>query len=170
MALVVENETGQSTAESYVTVATYRAFWVARADTVIESGSTPTDAALEADLREGFAFVNNRRRFRGLLLVAAQAGAFPRQYLYDREGNAVSGVPAKVKEAQMRAARAHRAGELFSRTAQVGAVTAERVEGVVSVEYAEPVRSGSNDAFDLIDRLLDEYATTPAGSARLVRG
>lgn len=170
MAIEVEDGTGKPNAESYVDAPTYRAFWVARADTAILVGSTPPDAELEADLREGFAFINRRRRYKGLKLKADQAGAFPRQMLYDAEGNLVEGVPVSVKEAQMRAARAHRASPLFSRTERVGALIEKTVDDVVSQKFAKPERAAGNDSFDLIDDLLSEFATSATGSVRLLRG
>lgn len=168
MSIILEDGSGKSDAETYVDVATYRAFWVARNDSVIVAG-TPTDAELEADLREAFAFVNQRHRYTGLKVKADQAGAFPRQYLYDREGNLVASVPVSVEEAQMRAARAHRDSPLFSRTERVGSLTRKRVEGVVDVSYDKSSRPAGNDAFDLIDELLAEWATSAPGSVRLLR-
>lgn len=169
MALEVEDGTGKANAESYVAAAAYRAFWVARGDAVI-GAVAPTDAELEADLREGFAWVNRRRNWKGIRLQSTQAGAFPRQVLYDAEGYLVAGVPAAVAEAQMRAARAHRTSPLFSRTERVGALIEKTVEDVVSQKFAEPTRVAGNDAFDLIDALLDEFATSSRGSVRLLRG
>lgn len=168
MALEIEDGTGKANAESFVSAAEYRAFWIARADAVIVA-LTPTDAELEADLREAFAFVNHRHRYRGIRLQPDQAGAFPRQLLYDSEGYPVQGVPAAVKEAQMRAARAHRTAALFTRAERKGALIENTVDDVVTQKYAEPQRAAGNDAFDGIDALLREYATAGAGSVRLLR-
>lgn len=171
MSLVVEDGTGQSTAESYVSASTYRTFWVNRNDADIDNSTTPTDAELEADLREGFAFVNNRARYNGVKVSSTQAGAFPRNYLYDREGNAAASIPASVKEAQMRAARAHRAGELFPRSAAPGAVASIKVDGVVEKSFFAGGQVGTtNPLFDLIDALLEEWTTAGSGSVPLVRG
>lgn len=166
MPLVPEDGTGLANANSYVTATTYRQFYVDRKDTVI-TGAAPTDVELEADLYEAFTFVNRRRRYRGTYLNSAQAGAFPRAALYDREGRLVSGVPAQVKEAQMRAARAHRDKSLTKVEERKGALQSKSVGPISESRYAPPAAPGRD--FSLIDNLLDEFSVAGGISGRIAR-
>jgi hypothetical protein len=167
--LTVEDGTGLDDAESYVDADAYRAFWIARADSEFDA-DTPTDAELEADLREAFAYVNRRRKYRGAKVAADQAGAFPRNYLYDDEGNLSEVVPPTIEEAQIRAARAHRAASLFSTSETKGGIASEAVDGVVSRSYFEGHTAKTSAALSDIDALLDLWSVSAAGSVRLVRG
>jgi len=99
MAIVVQNNTGtQVGANSYISLAEFKAYHTARA-VVAVTESTYDDTAIEGALVVSFDYINSYR-YRGSRLTLEQESEFPRDYLYDVYGNPVEGVPTKVKNAQ----------------------------------------------------------------------
>ena len=96
MAFVVEDGTGLTTSNSYVSVAEFKAYWAER-DFDFSSYS---DGAIEVALVKSTDYIElqYRNRFIGCVLVADQALSFPRVGVYVR-GIAVEGVPLSLKKA-----------------------------------------------------------------------
>lgn len=105
MALVVEDGTGLSSAESYVTVADFASYHAARGKPDLDDD----DEAAEAALRRATAYIDGRYRARwpGYRTHGrSQALAWPRRAVIDGEGNAVADdeVPSELIAATCEAA------------------------------------------------------------------
>src|SRR5687767_15226190 len=105
MAIIVEDGTGLSTAESYITVAYADTYHTDRGQTTW----TGTDAAKEAALRRALAYLDGRYgpRFNGLRKLGRdQALMWPRVGASDSEGWLIDDtvIPAELKRAQAEAA------------------------------------------------------------------
>ena len=132
MTLVVEDGTGLANADSYITVAQYKAY----ADGRGYDYSTLTDAQIEVKLREGVQFVDTIGRFKGVQLTEGQALEFPRSGCYDWNGREVTGVPKRVKDAQAEATYKAQSGTLYTDADRGGMIKSESV-GPISVTYMD---------------------------------
>lgn len=92
MALEVEDGTGKANADSFGSLAAFK-LW---ADGRARVYSAYADAAIEAALREGFQYINTKRRYKGSIASTTQVAAFPREGLTDWDGRTVTGVPIRV--------------------------------------------------------------------------
>jgi hypothetical protein len=138
--LIVEDDTGLETAESYISVADLRAYCEARG---IETVDGYDDTELEQKLRLGFDFINMGAgmgwRYKSVPLVNEQAGEFPRDELSDGRGRTFSVVPKRVKDANCEAAVAlfdEETVTLLEDLDRGGKVKSESV-GPISVTYAD---------------------------------
>jgi hypothetical protein len=132
MALVVEDGTGLPNADSYISVAEYKAY----ADGRGYDYSALTDAQLEQKLREGTQFIDTIQRFKGIQLVSTQALEWPRSGAYDWSGREVSGVPKRVKDAQAEATYKAQTESLYTDADRGGMIKSESV-GPISVTYMD---------------------------------
>lgn len=139
MALVVEDGTGLSTAESYLSVADANAYHTAMGNT----GWTGADAAKEVALRRGAQYLDANYQFRGVELRSDQALAWPRDY----DDWPVTRVKHACAEAALRAL----AGTLFVDETD-RSVRMEQV-GPIKVEYGD-ARYGGQTRYAVIDALL----------------
>lgn len=138
MALVIEDGTGKSTANSFVTDAEFVAWAKARGryEGLPESGTERAPfIVLAAD------YLSNEKRFRwrGTRLLAEQALPWPRSGVVDRDGLswASNVVPWRVKQAQCEAAYLSMTGtELQPALDRGGRVVSESV-GPISTTYAQ---------------------------------
>jgi hypothetical protein len=96
MPLIPEDGTGLPDANSLGTVAGFKAYHDERG--TLYSTLAPDDATIEAALIRATDYVETRwgRLFRGEVLSSAQALSWPRKHVYDRGGELVEGVPAKI--------------------------------------------------------------------------
>ncbi len=102
MAFTVEDATGVAGANSYMTVTEFKAYHAERGNdvtTLNAQGST----AIEKLLVRATDYIEQRfeLRFKGQKEFpdTPQGLSFPRVNLYDREGNLITGVPTKLKNA-----------------------------------------------------------------------
>ncbi len=98
MALIVEDGTGLSTAESYISVAD--------ADTYIaayKGANTTWDGATEADkeiaARQATQYLDGRFYWKGQVSSSTQVLDFPRDLIYDEIGTEIEGVPTGLEQA-----------------------------------------------------------------------
>lgn len=138
MAIVVEDGTGLSTSEAYVSVADFKLYWTARGVTLAD---TYTDAQLETALRKGFTYINTIGRYKAITLTLAQSGEFPRDGLTDWNGRTVTGVPRQVKEAQNELSYKALTEELYLDLDRGGRVASESV-GPIAVSYFNDAPAG----------------------------
>lgn len=98
MSFVVEDGTGIADANSYVAVAYANAYFLDRANT---SWAAATNSAKEVALVKATDYIELRfrDRWKGNLAPEATTLSFPRQYLYDRRGELVTGIPDDIKKA-----------------------------------------------------------------------
>jgi hypothetical protein len=150
MALVVEDGTGLSDAESYISVAQYKAY----ADGRGYDHSALSDTQIEQKLREGAQFVDTIGRFKGVQLVSTQALEWPRSGCIDWSGNTVSGVPKRVKDAQAEATYKAQSGALYTDADRGGMIKSESV-GPISVTYMDG--APATKLFTAVMNLLKPY-------------
>lgn len=97
MALIVEDGTGKSDADSYVSLADYKTYCAAHG---YDLGAA-VDADLENDLRRAMQYLDGEFRYRDIRGSADQAGQFPRSDgAVDYDGLTIPPVPQRVKNAQ----------------------------------------------------------------------
>lgn len=109
MALIVEDGTGKSDAESYLSVADCDTYWTKHGDPTTWSGATT--AAKEEALRMATQYLDvvYGARFRGYRVDEDQSLAWPRSGIIDRDGYEVpdDALPSKLEEATAEAAHRH---------------------------------------------------------------
>lgn len=123
MALVIETGAGLSDADSWVEVAAFKT-WCASRGYDVTAKSTPE---LEIALRIGADYVNTKWRYKGERLLAAQIMEFPRNNLVDHSGLTITGVPQRVKNAQMEAAFRSFSTSLYEVSDRGGMIKSESV-------------------------------------------
>lgn len=156
MALIVEDGTGKADAESYVSVASLKAYADARG--IAYAGAA--DTALEQKLREATTYIDSRYRYKGMRLRAEQALEFPRESLIDWSGITVTGLPKRVKDACCDLALRALAEPLFTDLDRGGKVRSETI-GSISTTYADDAPVGK--VFSTADGLLKPYVRDPKG-------
>lgn len=157
MALTPEDGTGLSTSDSYGSLAAFKSWADGRGrvyDSVYE------DEAIEAALREGFAYINSSRRYKAITLTATQAGEFPRDGLVDWNGRTVEGVPQRVIWANFELAwsRLTSGSDLYQDQERGGRIASESV-GPISTSYFAD--APSQKTFMAAMKLLEPYARNP---------
>lgn len=158
MALVVEDGTGLSTAESYISVADADTYHVARGHTTW----TGTDAVKEAALRVATTYIDGtyRTRFPGTKLTKEQALQWPRSGATDAEGWEIeeTEIPTALKNATAEAAWRELVtpGSLNPDLEAGGSVVRERSKAgpvEVETEYRTDAVVGRS-SFDILDTIL----------------
>lgn len=150
MTIVVEDGTGLSTAETYVTVAAFKAYCDARG----MSYAAYTDAQIEVALRKGTDYLDSKWRFKGTRSSSDQALAFPRTDLTDLDGYEITGLPARLKNAECELAFRALSADLYEDLDRSGMVKSESV-GPISTTYVDGAPAGK--LFTIADRLLSPY-------------
>lgn len=160
MTLVVEDGTGKADAESYVTVSAFKT-WATNRGYVLPSA----DVEIESLLRKGCDFIE-RKLFVGEQEFAAQALAFPRLVEDVNFSEATTGIPNKLKTAQMLLAMESMNGALTA-AARGSKYTATKIDQIY-FKYANPSNASGDLFFPAIDDLLAEW-TINSGKIRTVR-
>ena len=167
MAFVVEDGTGKSDANSYSTVADFRAYCADRAIDV----TADTDEAIQGNLVDGTDYVDLSYTFIGEATTDTQNLQFPRTK--DEEDY---GVPAKVIAATIEMALNARSGiDLFSDTDKNVTSKREKV-GVIETEldYSDSKSTSSNTSrFSKVGKYLKDwidYYADNAGQLRVISG
>jgi hypothetical protein len=150
MALIVENGTGLTDADSYISLAAFKAY----ADDRGYDYSAFADQLIEQKLRLGTQYVDTIQRYKAQRLLATQALEFPREELYDWSGLLVTGVPMRVKHATAELAFRALSGELYADLDRGGQVQSESVAGI-SVTYKDGAPVGRWFTFAM--NLLEPY-------------
>lgn len=149
MALVVEDGTGKSDADSYVSLSTAR-------DLAVKYGLElpEDDVKAEAALRNGAVYIGlQESAMCGRRLTATQALSFPRSgiNLYGFPV-APSTIPAQLVQAQIIAAVEYGKGSVVRGSSDGRNIASERVEGAVAVSY---FNNGSDGSTITITAALD---------------
>lgn len=150
MALIVEDGTCLTDAESYLSVAGFKAY----CDKWGYSYAGITDAVIEQKLRLATAYIDTIFRYKGVRQVNAQALEFPRSTLFDWSAYEVTGVPARVVKACAELAFKGFTESLYVDLDRGGMVTSESV-GPLSVSYAPDAPAGKTYRF--AENLLGPY-------------
>ena len=149
MAIVAEDGSGLADANSYVDWDFIETYADARGWT---DWATATDEAKEIAMLSATIYLDTSYSWKGAIVSEAQALAWPRTGVMDREGRTLTGVPARLKEACCELARQNITAALVtSRTdGEVQSLTA----GSVSITYASGNRVREGERFAWVDRLL----------------
>jgi len=169
MSLVVEDGSGKSNADSYVTLESCDEYHASMGNSawVVDDEYEDNNAARETAIRKATAFIDRKYngRFRGRRQGASQALMWPRWDAIDEDGFVIEGVPDAVKYATCEAAyRAYIGTDLMPDMERGGAVIQETI-GPISTTYAAGAPAGTR--YDMIEGLL--RACLSGGGLRLVR-
>lgn len=156
MALIVEDGTGRPDAESYLSVADFRAICAGWG----RDTAGVSDVVAETKLREATIYIDTLGRYKGARLLASQAAEFPREGLYDESGHLVAGVPLRVRRATADLAFRALTEALMPDQTKADFVASESV-GPISRTYREQAPAGTTRAFAV--RLLQPYLRGPEG-------
>lgn len=154
MALTVEDGTGLTNADSYLSLAAFKA----QCDAWGYSYAGKTDPQLEVALRQASAYIDTKWRYKGNRLTAGQALEFPRSDLYDWSSYAVTGVPTRVKQAVAELAFKGLSASLHEDLDRGGMVTSEAV-GPIKVTYSDKAPAGKT--FTAAQSFLAPYIRDP---------
>ena len=161
MTIVVEDGTGLSTAESYISVADATTYFTARGNTTWAAIST--DALREAYLRQATEYMIStyRRRWQGVRLDEDQALDWPRQgVVVDSWGVDDDSVPTIIERACAEYALKASSADLQPDLTQ--GVVREKV-GVIEVEYDR--NSPQATRFKAIEAMLVPFLKSGGGAS-----
>ena len=169
MSLVVEDGSGKSNANSYVTLESCDEYHASMGNSawVVDDEDADNIAARETAIRKATAFIDRKYngRFLGRRQVASQALMWPRWNAIDEDGFVIEDVPDAVKYATCEAAlRAFQGTDLMPDMERGGAVIQETI-GPISTTYAAGAPAGTR--YDMIEGLLRPCLS--GGGLRLVR-
>ena len=153
MALTVEDGTGLSSADSYVTLVAANA----RATAHGWAEWTYTDAQKEVALRQATLWIDARFMFAGIRKRKEQALQWPRDLVVDDLGYSVTGVPLQVKNATIEAARLFAAGRLGGLGPAASLATKRLKADTVEIEYGDKQAVTDVRLFDAVDEAMGIY-------------
>lgn len=163
MSLEVEDGTGKSNAESYLSVDDADTYWDAHGQ--LSAWMTSTVAQKEEALRVGTQYIdmNYGSRWKGYRTNSGQALDFPRSDIVDRDEYDVDSddVPTKLEQATAEAAYRHRNetdGLMPDVSTSVSGITRERVRvGEIEDEKEYAGVKATSKQFPKIDSLLRDF-------------
>ena len=155
MALVTEDGTGKSNADSYVTLAECDAYHtnLGNSDWEIDAEDAANVAKRENAIKKATAFIDMRYggRFKGVRSTAEQALLFPRHGI-DNDGYVLENVPTAVKRATCEAAlKIFLGADLMPDLDRGGKIISETV-GTISTTYSSSAPAGTK--YETIENLL----------------
>jgi hypothetical protein len=150
VALIVEDGSGVTGAESYITVAGADTYFSDRGNAMWDALTTEQK---EQALRKGTDYMEGRYRWRGERVADDQALSWPRTCVY-AFGHLVDSdvVPERVQRACAELAVRASADDL---SPDVGAQVKSETVGPISVTYADGARQTT--AYKLVDAMLSPY-------------
>ena len=169
MALVLEDGTGLSTSNAFVSITEANAYFVARSDTTW-TAVAPTDALKEGAILYATRILSNCYEWPGTILddgATPQALAWPRNYAWDRDGRELLLVPSLVKDATCELAKFE--------LSNPAATAVSRNQTLSSVSLGKLAVSFRDDAPTLaflpfISKLLAPILIGSSFTARAIRG
>jgi len=156
MSLIVENGTGKSNADAYVTLAECDAYHARFGNSgwKIITGAVSNEAKRENAIKKATAFIDARygNRFKGVRKTAEQALLFPRDGISDNDGYVLENVPLAVKRATCEAAlKIFLGADLMPDLDRGGKIISETV-GPISTTYSSSAPAGTK--YETIESLL----------------
>lgn len=162
--MIVEDGTGLSNADSYVSLTEANTYATARN----LAKWTGSDAVKQAALISATQFIDATYAFKGTLVRFEQALSWPRLDVYDRDLRSVLGVPKQVKQATIELAIVALTQPLIA-SPEIAAVKRKKVKaGSVETETEYAVSGGSNvDASPSVfaERLLSDLIKSGSSSS-----
>lgn len=163
MALVVEDGTGLSTADAYISIADANTYIAA-----YKSDVTAWDLASVADkevaARQATLWLDGKFVWRGTRSSEAQALLWPRYAAYDDDGYLLDAVPEKLVQATAEVMYLIINGETITETVSRGTQVISEKVGDIEVEYSPG--AGQQPVFPEVMRLLSALIF-PGGRAVL---
>jgi hypothetical protein len=139
---IVENGTNVAGANSYVTLAYFNTYCTVHGDDI----SALSDEAKKVLIIKGTEFVDNFFLWKGSRKYTSQPMAFPRNGIYDRNREEVTGIPEGLKKAVCEASFIAKSKNLWNTKSRKGDVSSEAVSGAVSVSYFQNEDYKTNNA------------------------
>jgi hypothetical protein len=165
MALVVEDGTGLSTAEAYISVEDATTYFAARGNATWSG--LASDTVREQLLRKAADYMEGayRLRWKGVRNTETQALSWPRtDVVVDDFDLATDEVPTLVARANAELAVRAAAGDLLG---DASAQVVQETVGPISVTYAPGARQGT--AYKAVDAMLQPLLARGANTASVVR-
>ncbi len=165
--LIIEDGSGVANANSYVTVAEYRAYAAPRGVSL-----PAADAAVETQLILAMDYME-AQCWRGIPSYDDQSLSMPRDEIYIGGSLIASdAIPGKIKFAQMQLAIQVNAGvDLMPTVVGGSALVVREKVGPLETEYATSLTVGTQPYFRSISALLAPYLCSPGfGQFRATRG
>lgn len=169
VAVVVEDNTGLATANSYVSVQEFTDYFL---DRLVDISDYEAPAIMVAVV-ESTRYADSRwgSRFKGKPLSATQALEFPRANLYDRYMSLVSGVPQNFKVAIILYAKAYLDGSLYPVVSAVSSKEIAKKKVTVGpitteTEFVGKVSSDTPLSFPQQTNLIQPYVSCGKGVMR----
>lgn len=158
MSLVVEDGSGLSTAESYISAADCDAYFSEHGDP--SEWTSATTAEKEAALRYATSYLDDNYEWYSSLLTRTQALDWPRNPYLDSQGRYIEGVPQKIKDATCEMALEHLKSSL----------NFDDTDGIQSEKYgdASVTYRGTRKAYSPIKKMLTEFGNTGSASSNIL--
>lgn len=148
MALIVEDGSGVSGANAYISRADFLTYHAERNNTAAAALSV---ALIDAAILYATEYLDSKYQWRGDIVSDSQFLGFPTEGGYDDQGREIIGLPEKVVKACAEVAYIHTQTPL---TATLGPrVVSQEVVGAIKQTYAD-VNSNEGNRYPFIDRLL----------------
>ena len=148
MAIVVEDGTGLSTANAYVSVADFLAYHVAMNNT---GAASLTTAEIEAAIRYATIWMDGRYAWRGDIVDDDQALNLPTENGKDDQGRDIEGLPLRVANACAELSYMH-TGAPLNATLEPRVIE-EEIAGAIMVKYSDR-NTNEGTRYPSIDQML----------------
>lgn len=164
MTIVVEDGTGLSDANAYVSVDYINTYATQRNN----ANWTGIDSKKEGAIITATQYIDATFDFKGTLSSTTQALSFPRTDVYDKDGRLLSGVPERIKQACAELAMVAISQSLIA-SPETAAVKRKKIKaGSVETETEYAVAGASSSALSpapFVDRLLSDLIDTGSTSS-----
>lgn len=161
--MIVEDGTGLTNSDSYVSVAEADAYATARNLTKWNGSNANKEAALISATQ----FIEATYRFKGSILKLTQSLSWPRTHVWDSDLRTLEGVPRQIKQATIELAIVALTQPLVA-SPEVAAIKRKKVKaGSVETETEYAVSGGSNvDASPSVfaERILSDLIKSGSSS------
>ena len=174
MALVVEDGTGLSNSDAYVSEADADAYHLAHSASTTWSGASSADKETAIRLATQYIDAFYRGRWQGLAQLDTQALSWPRSGVEDENGFVVDwdAIPQRLADACAEAALKQVGGDtLLPDLDGTGTISREKIKAgpiETDTEYIGGV--GPFKEYSLVEALLQDYLKSGGNAVPLVRG
>ena len=164
MALIVEDGTGLSTAESYISVVDADTYITAYKGTDA-TWDGATDGTKEIAARQATKYLDGVYRWKGEIYSSEQTLDWPRNYVYNDRGLMETGIPTALEQATAEVMFLIVTGVTITENVDRSKQTKREKVDVIEVEYE--AGASQQPSFPIVNRLLSDLVTS---SDRVIRG
>ena len=154
MALIVEDGTGVSGANAYISRADFLTY---HSDRNNASAAALSSTVIDAAILYATEYLDSKYQWRGTPVDDDQSLGFPTEGGYDDQGREITGLPVQVPKATAELALLHVTSPLNSTLGP--RVVEQRVEGAVHVIYSDK-NGNEGTRYPFIDRMLKGLYTS----------